>query len=271
MLPAWHGRECAGRLAISVCRTGDGGFGVRISVITVAYNSQQGIGKTIESVLNQTYDDIEYLIIDGKSRDRTVETAESYRKAFEERGITYRILSEPDGGIYDAMNKGIRMARGDVIGLLNSEDTYEPEALQTVAETFERTGCELMFANIRIHKPEGSSFVKKARLRRFQTSRDWNHPTTFVRAEVYKENPFRNLGIHDDYGFFLQMRRQNRRIVTVDRVLANFKMGGASNRKSLKAAWTRIRDRYRYCYRVNGYSRWYLVECVVIEAAKMIL
>ncbi len=244
---------------------------MRISVITVAYNSEKGIGRTIESVLNQTYNDVEYLIIDGKSSDHTVEIAESYRKAMEDKGVIYRIISEPDGGIYDAMNKGIRLAEGDVIGLLNSEDTYEREALQTVSETFAETGCELMFANIRIHRPDGSSFVKKARLRKFQTSRDWNHPTTFVQAEVYKDNPFRNLGIHDDYGFFLQMRRQNRRIVTVDRVLADFRMGGASNRKSWKAAGKRIRDRYKYCYRANGYSRWYLVECVVIEGVKMLL
>lgn len=244
---------------------------MKISVVTVAYNSEKGIGKTIESVLRQSWGDVEYLIIDGKSSDRTVEIAESYRNALEEKGIMYQIVSEPDNGIYDAMNKGIRMASGDVIGLLNSEDTYEPCALQTVAETFARTDCELMFANIRIHKPDGSSFVKRARQRRFQTSRDWNHPTTFVRADVYKANPFRNLGIHDDYGFYLQMRRQNRRIVTVDEVLADFRMGGASNRKNLKAAGKRIMDRYKYCYRINGYSRWYLAECVFIEAVKMIV
>ena len=244
---------------------------MKISVITVAYNSEEGIGRTMESVLGQTYENIEYLIIDGKSSDRTVEIAEGYREALEARGIVCRIISEPDGGIYDAMNKGIRLAEGDVIGLLNSEDTYEPETLETVAETFERTDCELMFANIRIYRPDGNSFVKKARLRNFQTSRDWNHPTTFVRADVYKANPFLNAGIHDDYGFYLKMKRQNRRIVTVDKVLANFRMGGASNKKSWKAAQKRIRDRYKYCYRMNGYSRWYLAECIAIEAVKMLL
>lgn len=244
---------------------------MKISVITVTYNSESGIRNTIESVLRQTYGDVEYLIIDGCSSDRTVEIAESYRRQMEDRGIAYRVVSEPDNGIYDAMNKGIRLAGGDVIGLLNSEDSYEPDALETVARAFERTGCELMFADIRIHKPGGSSFVKKARLRRFETSRDWNHPTTFVRADIYKANPFLCKGIHDDYGFFLRMKRQGRRIVTVDKVLANFHLGGASNRKDFKAARSRIRDRYRYCYRANGYSRWYLVECVAIEAAKMIL
>ncbi len=247
------------------------GMKMTISVVTVAYNSENCIGRTIESILAQDYDWIEYRIIDGGSSDRTVEIAESYRQAMQDRGIAYDIISEPDDGIYDAMNKGIRLAQGDIIGLLNTDDTYEPDALRTVADTFARTDCELLFANIRLYKADGRSFVKKARLRRFETSRDWNHPTTFVRADIYKANPFRNLGIHDDYGFFLQMKRQGRRIVTVDKVLANFRLGGASNKKSFRAAKKRIRDRYLYCYRINGYSRWYLAECVAIEAAKMIL
>lgn len=93
----------------------------------------------------------------------------------------------------------------------------------------------------------------------------------FVRADVYKSHPFRNQGIHDDYGCYLQLVREGYRVRTLDKVLANFRMGGVSNRKNLKEALGRIRDRYRYCYRVNGYSRWYLAECVAIEAAKMIL
>lgn len=242
-----------------------------VSIITVAYNSEKSIGHTIESVLAQTYTDIEYWIIDGKSKDRTVEVAESYRSALESKGIVFHVLSEKDGGIYDAMNKGIRLATGDIIGIINSDDWYEKDTVQTVVETFKREKCDLMYANIRMHKTDGSTFVKKARLRRFQTSRDWNHPTTFVRADIYKQNPFRDMGIHDDYGFFLQMRKQNRRIVVVDEVLANFRMGGASNHKDFKAAKKRIIDRYKYCYRINGYSRWYLIECVAIEAAKMIL
>ena len=248
---------------------------MRLTIITIAYNSAEDIGRTIESVLAQQQGDtpytLEYLIIDGASSDDTVTVAESYITAMEARGITYRISSEPDRGIYDAMNKGIRLAQGDIIGILNSGDWYEPTAAATAADTFARTGCDLMYANICMHKTDGSTFVKKARQRRFQTSRDWNHPTTFVRAQLYKQYPFRCLGIHDDYGFFLQMRRQGRRIVTVDETLADFVMGGASNHKELKAAGRRIMDRYRYCYRINGYSRLYMIECVAIEAAKLIL
>lgn len=248
---------------------------MKITIVTIAYNSAEVIGRTIESVLTQEQGDslftLEYLIIDGASSDDTVAVAESYIPAMESRGIEYRISSEPDRGIYDAMNKGISGATGDIIGILNSGDWYEPIAARTAAETFNGTGCDLMYANIRMHKADGVSFIKKARQRRFQTSRDWNHPTTFVRARLYKQYPFRCLGIHDDYGFFLQMRRQGRRIATVDEVLADFAMGGASNRKDWKAAGRRIMDRYRYCYRINGYSRLYILECVAIEAAKMLL
>lgn len=248
---------------------------MKLTVITISFNNENDIGRTIESILAQEQGAVpytlEYLIIDGASRDQTVAVAEGYLPAMAAAGIDCRITSEPDQGIYDAMNKGIRQATGEIIGILNSGDWYEPGAVATAAETFVGSGCDLMYANIHMHKASGAVYVKKARQRRYQTSRDWNHPTTFVRAQLYKQYPFRCLGIHDDYGFFLQMRRQGRKIVTVDRVLANFVMGGASNRKSLKEAKKRIMDRYRYCYRINGYSRWYLAECLMIEAAKMIL
>ena len=145
---------------------------MKISVITVCYQSEKTLGSTIESLLEQTKHmdnptfSIEYLIIDGASKDGTLQVAEKYREELEARGVEYRVYSEKDKGIYDAMNKGIRLATGDVIGILNSDDWYEPDTLQTVARTFEKEECDLMFANIRMHKQDGSSFIKKARQRR---------------------------------------------------------------------------------------------------------
>ncbi len=242
-----------------------------VSVITIAYNSEESIGKTIESVLRQSYGTIEYLIIDGASTDGTLRIAESYRARMKDKGIIYRVYSEQDAGIYDAMNKGIALAKGRYIGILNSGDWYEEDAIQIAADTLEKDDSALVFGNIRIIKQGGNSFIKKAKQRRFQTSRDWNHPTMFVRAELYKNNPFLCKGLHDDYGFYLKIVKRGIPISIVNQTMANFCMGGASNRKSFKAAIERIKDRYLWCYRVNGYSRWYLFECVFIEMAKWLV
>ena len=245
---------------------------MKLSVITIAYNNEKDIEKTIESVLAQEGMELEYLIIDGASTDKTVEKANKYSEIFAKKGVSYHVFSEPDQGIYNAMNKGIRLATGDVIGILNSGDWYEPEIFPCVEKSFGESGCELMYGHIRIHKQNGDTFVKKARFSKgYQTSRNWNHPTMFVKSQLYKEYPFRELGIHDDYGFYLQMVKQKRKIVVVNKVLANFQMGGASNGKDFNSCKKRIRDRYEYCYRINGYSRWYLLECWLIEAAKFLL
>lgn len=245
---------------------------MKVSVITVAFQSEAEIGRTVESILAQDYPDIEYWIIEGAGTDKTMEVTSQYDRRFQEKGIDYHVISEPDEGIYDAMNKGIRLATGEIIGILNSGDTYEPNTISTAVKTFAETGCDLLFGNITINKANGKSFQKKARQRKFyQTSRGWNHPTMFVRSELYKQYPFANKGIHDDYAFYLKMRKQNRKIVVVDKLMAGFYMGGVSNRKKVRAAWRRIQDRYQYCYRDNGYSRWYFLECVFMETVKWIL
>lgn len=245
----------------------------KLSIITVAYNSGKDIRPTIASVLAQDCrpGELEYRIIDGGSADDTVSIAQSYCRAMEKRGILYDIVSEPDGGIYDAMNKGVRLAGGDIAGFINSGDWYEPGACRLALQIFETRGCDLMFGNIRIYRRDGKAFVKKARQRKFQTSRDWNHPTMFVRTQLYQKYPFPGYGVHDDYGFYLKMRKLPIRIVIVNQTLANFRMGGVSNKKSMHAAFARIRDRYRYCYRINGYSRWYLLECILTELLKCLL
>ena len=110
----------------------------KISIITIAYNSEKTISRTIESVYNQTYQPYEYIIVDGLSKDSTVEVAKQYEQKFKEKGIIYRIISERDKGLYDAMNKGITMAEGELIGMINSDDWYEPDALKEVNEVYEK-------------------------------------------------------------------------------------------------------------------------------------
>ena len=241
-----------------------------VTIVTVAFNSEKTIEKTITSVLNQTYPKIEYLIIDGKSGDQTVEIAKTYEEQALKKGYSYRIVSEKDRGIYDAMNKGIALAKGEIMGFINSDDWYEKDAVALSVKTMLKKQCDITFGDIAIHKADGSRIVKRAKLSRYETSRHWNHPTMFVKTSVYRDFPFRQKGIHDDYGAYLAMKKAGKKVEAVHRVLANFSMGGASNKRSLKLSVKRIKDRYG-CYRDNGYGRWYFLECILMEAGKFIL
>ena len=242
-----------------------------VSVITICFNSEAVIRKTIESVLNQTWDKLEYLIVDGASKDRTVAIAEEYFERFAAQGVDYRIYSEPDRGIYDAMNKGIRLSSGDLVGLINSGDWYEPDAVETAVKAYEKEPYDLFYADINLIKENGSVMVKHSKKDRFPTSRHWNHPTMFVTRKTYQElGLYRNEGIHDDFEFYLRARKAGKKITIVNKTIANFVTGGASNAKSFAKCKKRCLDRYRD-YRINGYSRLAMIECVAIEAAKYIL
>ena len=247
----------------------DGIISALISVVTVAYNSEGTIAKTIESVLAQTYPRIEYIIIDGKSSDSTVSIAESYRAAFEAQDIIYRIVSEKDEGIYDAMNKGVALTTGEVVGLLNSDDWYEPIAAERVAAAYEREPFDLFYADLMIHKRSGP-MVKKAKNKRFVSTRHWNHPTTFLRRPLYDQYQYRGETIYDDWDLILRVRRGGCKVVVLNEVLANFQFGGVSNERSFKKMRERLRIKYGI-YRQNGYSRLYWLDCAAMEWMKYIL
>ncbi len=242
---------------------------MKISIITVSYNAEKTIQKTIESVLNQTCAPFEYIIKDGGSADRTLAIAERFREAFEKAGIVYRIISEKDDGIYDAMNRGIDLAEGEVIGMINADDWYEPCALERVGDVM-RNGCDLVYADIRMWKDEKHSFIKHARNRRYATSRDWNHPTTFITKEMYRKYHYRNETIHDDYDLILRMKRDHVKTCVIHEVLANFRMNGVSHERSISKALERASIKYRI-YRQNGYSPFYAIECYGVELAKLII
>ena len=119
---------------------------MRISIITATFNSARTVRDTLESVLRQTYPDVELIVKDGGSTDATLDICREYEPRFEGR---MRILSGPDQGIYDAMNQGIEAATGDVVGLLNSDDFYSADdILAVVAATLEETGCDAVYGDI---------------------------------------------------------------------------------------------------------------------------
>ncbi len=244
---------------------------MRVSIITVCYNSEKTIRKTLESVLGQTYPNIEYIIVDGKSTDATMAVVEEFAPKFEQKGYLYRTVSEKDKGIYDAMNKGVGLATGELVGIINSDDWYEPIAVETAVKAYQEEPYDLFYADINLIRADGSVIVKHSRFDKFPSSRHWNHPTTFITKKTYEEQGgYLCQTVYDDFDLILRLRRANKKAVIRNVVLANFRTGGVSNEKNLKKCIQRIKARYGY-YRRNGYSRLYIFESVAMEVAKLIL
>lgn len=243
---------------------------ILVSIITVSYNSEKTIRDTIESVLHQTYKNIEYIIVDGLSADNTVGIAESYREKFAEKGYRYHIISEKDNGIYDAMNKGIKNTEGKLVGIINSDDWYEVDAIETIVKQYQKYHYDMMYADLRIWKENGTTTVKHARLRKYATTRDWNHPTTFIARNVYDKYLYKCESIYDDWDMILHVRESSLKIRTINKILANFRIGGVSNQKQIGKVIERCKVRYKI-YRNHGYSRLYVIECVLMELGKVIL
>jgi glycosyltransferase involved in cell wall biosynthesis len=125
---------------------------MKISIITACYNSVATLATAMESVLNQTYPDIEYIVVDGGSSDGTVQIAKEYISKFEAKSYKMKVLSEPDKGMYDAINKGIRMATGDVVGILNADDFFEnANVISSVVSAFQ-ANVDAVYGDVRFVK-----------------------------------------------------------------------------------------------------------------------
>src|SRR5947209_33443 len=163
---------------------------LRISVITVCFNSANTIQDTLESVKDQTYSNIEHIIIDGASTDETLKIVQSFPHVS-------KIISEKDEGIYDAMNKGIQHASGDIIGILNSDDVYASnDVLNLVADTFETNKTDTLYGDLQYVQPKNINRVLrqwksgKFQLNKFKYGWMPPHPTFFVKKEVYHKAGF---------------------------------------------------------------------------------
>lgn len=240
-----------------------------VSLVTATYNSEKTVAKTIESVLKQTMPCLEYTIMDGCSSDHTVEIAKSYGAAFDKKGIIYRIISEPDKGMYDAINKAVALSCGTIIGNVNSDDFYEPDAVEIVISEYEKRPFDMLYGDMRIIKRTGT-MVKRARLKKFVSTRYWNHPTTFITKETYKKEQYKCESMYDDCDLMLRLRSKGYRVRVVNRVLSNFVFGGMSTSKSWAKTKERIRIRCRV-YQNNGYGLPYYIDSCVMEIAKFLL
>lgn len=243
---------------------------MRVTIITVAYNSEKTISRAIDSVLNQTYGDIEYIIVDGASRDRTVEIAEKYQKLFDKTpGRSLRILSEPDEGMYDALNKGAKLATGELVGQINSDDWYEKDAVQTMVNLYETEHYDVAWGSIRIKKASGD-MIKHAHIGRLWTTTGWCHPGMFSRREILLKYPYALETMYDDFDYITTVYRAGKKITTTDRIIANFVFGGMSTQKSWKEAMRRVKITYGI-YRKHGMSRLYWFHRFALETAKFVL
>lgn len=241
-----------------------------VSIISVAYNSGTTIARTIESVLHQIYPDIEYIIIDGASKDNTVAVARSYQKQFDDiPGRSLTILSEPDKSMYDALNKGIRLAHGEIIGNINTDDWYEPDAVQKMADFYEKEQYDAAWGDLRIIKDSGA-FIKKAKLGKFWTTTGWCHPSMFATREILLEYPYACETMYDDFDFITRVHLAGKKICVLHEVIANFTFGGMSTQKSLKEVKKRIDITYGI-YKKHGMSKFYYWHRVIFELAKYIL
>ena len=198
---------------------------LKVSIITVCYNSERTIRRTIESVLGQTYPNIEYIIIDGGSTDRTVEIIGEYA-ALSDGRLSY--ISEPDQGIYDAMNKGIRRSSGELTGILNSDDYYEPQAVEHMVDAMKDDRYQILYGFMRSWK-EGQVYSVNRQSHLFLKECMINHPACFVTRTVYDD-----FGCFDlqyvsvaDYDFMLRMSAVPEvKFYPVDHLIANFSIGG---------------------------------------------
>ena len=231
-----------------------------ISLITATYNSASTIADTLKSVLEQTYKDIEYWIIDGCSKDGTMDILRHYEPMF---GGKLHIVSEPDRGIYDAMNKGIARATGDVVGLLNSDDYYTSnDALATIARFFSHNDADAIYGDI--HFVNDSNPEKCVRYYSSALFRPWllrfgfmqAHPSFYVRREVYRKYGTYSLDykIASDYDLMVRLLYKHRIKATyIKKDFVTMRTGGIST-KSVKNRLLISREDVKACRRNGLYT-----------------
>lgn len=207
---------------------------MKISIITVVYNNEKTIEDCIKSVLRQTYKNIEYVIIDGKSKDNTVNLINEYKDR-----LGY-FVSENDNGLYDAMNKGIQVATGDVIGILNSDDLYQDNNViaDIMAQFNNDPALDILYGDLVYVKSDDiDKIVRNWKSKSYYSSFFENanvppHPSLFVKKKVYNEAGLFDLNykIAADYELMLRIfKKYNFNSKYINRLVVRMRLGGASN------------------------------------------
>lgn len=204
----------------------------KITIITAGYNSAATIRDTLQCIASQTYSNIEHIIIDGASKDKTLEIVGEFPHVA-------KVISERDHGIYDAMNKGIQLATGDIIGILNSDDFYSNnEILQIVADTFIKNEVDTCYADLQYVNEKNTSRIVRnwisGDFKRSNFLKGWMppHPTFFVKKEIYQKYGCFDLELNSaaDYELMLRLLYKNKVSTKyIPKVLVKMRNGGQSN------------------------------------------
>lgn len=204
---------------------------MKISVITVCFNSEKTIERTIKSVINQDYDNFEYIIIDGKSTDRTLEICNNYKSKIS------HLVSEKDEGIYDAMNKGISLASGDIIAIINSDDYFIDNKIFSKIATLFNDDIQILFGNVLIFSEKTKKIKRKYKAKIYKPCLSIfgiqpPHPASFIRKDAYSKfgKYDSNYKIAADFDLLTRLTVKNNvkyKIINTDLVMMSD--GGVSN------------------------------------------
>ena len=202
---------------------------LKVSIVTPCFNSKKTIEKTLNSVIKQSYKNIEYIIVDGASTDGTLDIIENYREKFT---FDFKIVSEKDNGIYDAMNKGIRMATGDLIGIVNSDDYYEPDAVEKIVNAYSGSEFEVIYGMQRIVEAGGKEKAVVLYNHNFLSEQMITHPTCFLTQKTYEKFGVYSMNYRSsaDYDYMLKLFDEKAvRFTPVYTIISNYCVGGMSS------------------------------------------
>lgn len=234
---------------------------MKVSIITVCYNSSATIEDTIKSVLSQDYRDIEYILIDGGSTDSTLDIINKYRDRIAS------IISEPDEGIYDAMNKGIKNATGEIVGILNSDDFYEAKNVISEMVSKFNSDTEIVFGDLIFVKPENiekvTRFYSLPNFKAWKLRFGWMppHPATFIKKSVYDRFGLYkiNYKISADYEVFVRFLLVNKvRYKYMSKTLVRMRDGGVST-SGLKSSITLNKEIVMACKENGIYTNLFIL------------
>ncbi len=214
------------------------------SIITVCYNAEQTITQTIKSLLDQSFNDFEYIIIDGNSTDNTLQIIHKFQPLFKGR-MNY--TSEDDDGIYDAMNKGIKLAKGKYVALLNSDDWFESNTLKVLSEQIKSKPADIYYGLQNFYK-NGVFYKVECIHHNYLDEAPLYHATCFISKKTYNKIGLYELQykLASDYEFFYRCRKFNLKFQYIPIILANFSLDGSTtNHKALSMIET-YKIRYNY-------------------------